>query len=156
MNALTLPGGGLWPTEFAWGEALSSPTAWATPGLVMFFNLECAGCVARGVPFLKRLVAEHGDALTALLIHTAYGHRHLHREAVVPTLTHFAGSFARLTVPVALDLSGEIAEGWGVEGTPHWFVFAPGGALLRSIYGSQDNAQTRLSYLLEEVLADNR
>lgn len=140
-----------WPTDFAWGE-VPPPERWEKPGVVMFFNLECAGCVSRGVPWLKRLAAEHGDALYYLLIHTAYGHRAHPREEVVAGLERFA-EFARLTVPVALDLTGTLALGWGVEGTPHWLVFGAGGELLRSIYGSQENATTRLEYLLEELTA---
>ena len=141
----------MWPTDFVWREPLPPPGAWTRPGIVMFFNLECPGCIARGVPFLKRLVKEHDGLLEVLMIHTSYGHRRYPREQVVPQLTRFAESFARLPFPVALDLDGEIAVHHGVEGTPHWLVFAPGGELLRSIYGSQDNAQTRLGYLLDEL-----
>lgn len=39
----------------------------------------------------------------------------------------------------------------GNGGHPHWFAFAPNGELVRSVYGSQENAQTRLAYLLEEL-----
>ena len=59
-------------------------------------------------------------------------------------------TYAKLPFPVALDLSGTLARHWHTEGTPHWLAFAPGGDLIRSVYGSQDNAQTRLQYLLEE------
>jgi len=119
----------------------------------MLFNLECAGCISRGVPLIKRLAAEHGDALQLVMVHTAYGHREHPREELVPALERFAGSFAKLEVPIALDLSGGLAEAWGAEGTPHWFVYDAQGRLARSIYGSQENAQTRLGYLLEELLA---
>ncbi|WP_370293724.1 TlpA family protein disulfide reductase [Deinococcus sp. KSM4-11] len=100
--------------------------------------------------FLKRLHAEFGDSVTLLAVHTSYGHRLLPREDVVPTLTKFARDYAKLPCPVALDVSGDLARAWQIEGTPHWLAFAPGGALIRSVYGSQDNAQTRLQYLLEE------
>lgn len=132
------------------GEALPPPAAWDRPGLVMVFNLECAGCVSRGLPFLKRLHAEHGERVRLLALHTSRGHRPLAREDVEPTLVKFARDFARLPFPVALDVSGDLARAWETEGTPHWLAFAPGGKLLRSVYGSQDNAQTRLAYLLEE------
>lgn len=118
----------------------------------MFFNLECAGCISRGAPLLKRLAREHEGKLEVVMIHTAYGHRRYARDEVLPTLKRFAERFARLTIPIALDLDGEIAESWGVEGTPHWLLFSAGGELLRSIYGSQDNTVTRLEYVLEELL----
>ena len=65
----------------------------------------------------------------------------------------FARDFARLPFAVALDLDGAFAREWQTEGTPHWLAFAAGGELLRSVYGSQDNAQTRLEYLLTEWVA---
>ena len=140
-----------WPTDFVWGDPLPPPGRWERPGIVMFFNLECPGCISRGVPFLKRLTREHEGVFEVLMIHTAYGHRRFERDEVVPQLTHFAGSFAKLPFPVALDLDSAIARHHGAEGTPHWLVFAAGGELLRSIYGSQENAQTRLTYLLDEL-----
>ncbi len=144
----------MWPDvdDFVWQTPVIKPENWAKPGIVMFFNLECAACISRGIPFLKRLSKTYGNKLNVLAIHTARGHRRLPREDVVPTLTHFVAEFARLPFPVALDLSGELAENWQTEGTPHWLVFTAGGELLRSVYGSQENAQTRLEYLLAELL----
>lgn len=121
---------------------------------MMLFNLECAGCISRGVPFLKRLAAEHGDALQLVMVHTAYGHRQHPREELVRAIERFAGTFAKLRVPIALDVRGDLAEAWGAEGTPHWFVYDARGRLARSIYGSQENARTRLAYLIEELLAE--
>ncbi|MFC4639763.1 TlpA family protein disulfide reductase [Deinococcus hohokamensis] len=138
------------PSDFVWGEPLAAPDTWLRPGLVMTFNLECPGCVSRGIPFLKRLHGEFGGAVHLLAVHTSFGHRLLERGAVEPTLLKFARDFARLPFPVALDLDGTLARSWQTEGTPHWLAFAPGGELLRSVYGSQDNAQTRLQYLLQE------
>lgn len=138
------------PDDFVHGSPLTPPAGWDRPGLVMTFNLECAACVTRGIPFLKRLHAEFGDRVHLLAVHTSHGHHRLPREDVEPTLVKFARDFAKLPFPVALDLHGEFARHWHTEGTPHWLAFAPGGDLLRSVYGSQENAQTRLQYLLEE------
>lgn len=138
------------PADFVYGEPLPPPADWTRPGLLMTFNLECAGCVSRGIPFLKGLHAEFGTRVNLLAVHTSQGHRLLSRAEVEPTLIKFARDFARLPLPVALDVSGDLARAWQTEGTPHWLAFAPGGELLRSVYGSQDNAQTRLRYLLEE------
>ena len=140
-----------WPTEFIWGEPVPPPAEWKKPGIVMFFNLECPGCISRGIPFLKQLYREHGDKLHYLTVHTSYGHKQYEKDDVVEKVRYFARDFAKLPFPVGLDYSGELAERLGVEGTPHWLVFAPGGELLRSIYGSQDNARTRLEYLMLEL-----
>ncbi len=144
-----------WPTPdaFVHGEPVTPPGTWGRPGLVFFFNLECAGCVSRGVPFLKQLARTHGEALEVVAIHTAYGHRRFPEADVAPQVQRFGRGFARLASPIALDLDGSLAEAWGVEGTPHWLAFDAEGALVRSIYGSQENAQTRLGYLLDELVA---
>jgi len=142
-----------WPEaqDFVHGEPVPPPGAWRAPGLVMFFNLECAACVTRGIPFLKRLHREHDGTVTVVAVHTSRGHRELPREDVEPTLRHFAGSFAKLPFPVALDVNGSLAAHYGTEGTPHWLAFDREGRLVRSVYGSQENAQTRLAYLLDEL-----
>jgi hypothetical protein len=143
----------MWPEDFVWRGPVPPPGRWGRPGLVMLFNLECAACVSRGVPLIKRVAAERGDALQLVMVHTAYGHRQHPREALVPALERFAGAFARLEVPVALDLDGSLAAAWGAEGTPHWLIYDAVGRRLRSVYGSQENAQTRLAYALDELLA---
>lgn len=138
-----------WLDDWVHGDPVGPPASWGRPGLALAFNLECAGCVGRAVPWLRRLaprVAGHG---VLLAVHTAYGHRALPREQVVPQLTRYAAGFAQLPFPVALDLDGAWAQAMGAEGTPHWFVWDGGGALERSVYGSQDNALTRLAYVLE-------
>ncbi len=143
-----------WPSDadWVWRRPLPDPTRWGKPGIVMAFNLECAGCIARGIPFLKQLAAERGAGLQVALLHTSYGHRRLPRDKVEPQLVKFAESFARLEFPIALDVDGTRAQRWGADGTPHWFVFDRDGVPVRSVYGSQDNAQTRLEYLTQELL----
>lgn len=140
------------PTDVVHGDPVPPPETWDRPGVVFFFNLECAACVSRGIPFLKRLAREYDGRLHVLAVHTSRGHRLLPRAEVEPTLTRFARDFAKLPFPVALDLGGDLARTWRTEGTPHWLVFAPGGELVRSVYGSQDGARTRLEYLLEELV----
>lgn len=143
----------IWPSDFVWQAALGKPDTWGKPGIVMFFNLECPACISRGIPILKRIHKEYGDKLELMLIHTSFGHKHYERSDVVPTLTRFAESFARLSFPIALDLDASIAQHFEAGGTPHWLIFNAKGELVRSLYGSQDNAQIRLEYVLEELLA---
>lgn len=142
----------MWPTTFAWRGPLGEPPTWGKPGLVMLFNLECAACISRGIPMLKRFAAEYGDRLQPLLVHTTCGHRDLPPHQVLPALAHFAESFARLEIPIAIDPHEEMARAWGAEGTPHWLLYDARGELVRSIFGSQDNARTRLEYALQELM----
>lgn len=145
---------GTWPTEFVWGDAIADSRELRKPAIAMFFNLECPACVTRGIPFLKRLREEFGEKLAVFVIHTSYGHKLFERDEVLPTLLHFSEKFAKLPYSVALDLDGKIAESWQALGTPFWIVFNKDGDLVRSIYGSQGGAQTRLEYLLDELVVE--
>ena len=138
-----------WLDDWAHGPALPPPAAWGRPGLALLFNLTCAGCVSRTVPWLKRASVAVGSRATLFAVHTAYGHQTLPRTSVAPQVERFARSFALLPCAVALDASGDFAERLGAEGTPHWLIWNERGALERSIYGSQANARTRLEYILE-------
>ena len=138
-----------WLDDWVHGAPVAPPHEWGRPGIALLFNLECAACVSRALPWLRRAAAQSGDRAVVLAVHTAYGHRVLPRDAVAPQLARFASSFARLPFPVALDLDGGWAERHGAEGTPHWFVWDEQGKLERSVYGSQENALTRLAYVLE-------
>jgi hypothetical protein len=135
-----------WPDDWVHGTPLPEPGAWGRPGIALAFNLECAGCVGRAVPWLKRLAPRVGERAVLLAVHTAYGHRALPRAQVAPQLARYAAEFAELPFPVALDLDGRWAEAAGAAGTPHWFVWDALGRRERSIYGSQENALTRLGY----------
>ncbi|MFC6618290.1 TlpA family protein disulfide reductase [Deinococcus radiophilus] len=110
-----------WPAagDFVWHAEQVDPMR---PTLMMFFHLECAGCVSRGIPFMKRLHAQYGDAVNFVAVHTARGHRQLPREEVLPTLLHFAERFAKLPFTVALDDDGSLAAAYATEGTPHWIA----------------------------------
>ena len=57
---------------------------------------------------------------------------------------------ARLPFPVAPNLSGEVVAHWQTERRLYPLVFAAGGELRRSVYGSQEHAQIRLTSPLEE------
>jgi hypothetical protein len=141
-----------WPNEWIAGEAVPEPREWGKPGVVLAFSVECAGCVARAVPWLRDLSARHGEALVLAMVHTAYAHHVRPRDEVIDDVERVL-AFTRTPLPVALDGDGSWAQAWGAEGTPHWFAFDAAGSLVRSVYGSQANAITRLDYLVEELLA---
>lgn len=138
-----------WLDDWVHGQPLGPPTTWGRPGLALLFNLECAGCVSRAIPWFKRASLRARDRATTFGVHSAYGHRTLARSEVVPNLQRFAEGFARLAFPVALDVDGAWAASMGAAGTPHWIVWDAAGRVERSLYGSQANALTRLEYVLE-------
>jgi len=140
---------GAWLDDWVHGSPVGSPRTWGRPGIALLFNLECAGCVSRAIPWLKRVASGLDEHAVVFAVHTAYGHRRLERDAVAPNLQRFAEGFARLPFAVALDVDGDWAERMGAEGTPHWIVWDAAGEVERSVYGSQENALTRLGYVLE-------
>jgi hypothetical protein len=146
---VTLPD---WPSEWL-DVAVPPPSEWERPGLVLVFSLACAGCVSRALPFLRDAANAHGDALNLLAVHTAMGRERVERDELVPPLERLR-RFARFDLPIALDLDGAWAAAQGAEGTPHWFAYDRSGARVRSVFGSQANALTRLDYLIDELLQD--
>jgi hypothetical protein len=143
---------GPWPTEWL-AEHVPPPAEWGRPGLVLVFSLACAGCVSRALPHLRDMAASHGDALTYAAVHTALGRERAARDELVVALERLR-RFARFDLPIGLDLDGAWAGAEGAEGTPHWFAYDRSGARVRSVFGSQGNALTRLAYLVDELLAD--
>jgi len=81
-----------WPADWVHGDPVPPPATWGRPGLALAFHLECAGCVGRAVPWLKRVAPRLGDRAVPLSVHTAYGHRTLPRAQVAPQLIHYARS----------------------------------------------------------------
>lgn len=143
-------GGPGWLDDWVYGRPLPPPETWARPGLALVFNLGCAGCVSRAVPWLKNVAGRASERAVLFAVHTAYAHRRLPRDEVAVAVERFAREVAHVPVPVALDLNGSWAASLGAAGTPHWFAWDQRGRLDRSVYGSQHNAFTRLGYLLEE------
>jgi hypothetical protein len=138
-----------WFDDWLHGDPLPPPTAWGKPGISLAFNIACAGCVGRAVPWLKRLAPRVGDRAVLLAVHTSHGHRVWPRGEVAPQVARYAAEYAALPFPLALDLDGGWARANGAAGTPHWFVWDAQGRLERSVYGSQENALTRLGYVVE-------
>ncbi len=150
-SVAAVPGLGDWLDDWVVGGPLPPPDAWHRPGLVLVLSVECAGCVSRAVPWLRRLAERHGDELVLAAVHTALGRRVWPSEQTRSTIARFA-SFTRIGLPIALDADGSWARAQGAEGTPHWFAYDREGQRVRSIFGSQHNALTRLEYLVDELL----
>lgn len=116
------------------------------PMLILFFNNRCLGCVGRAIPLAYDFSQEY-DNLNVLAIHTDFGREVATKEDIINLFTT-----KELPIPIYFDKGQENYERFECEGTPHWIMIDKNGEIFRSFYGSQDNAQNRLFYALDELV----
>lgn len=115
------------------------------PLLILFFNIQCVGCVGRAIPLAFDYLQEF-EKLNVVAIHTAFGKERVSKEDIINLFTR-----KELPFPIYFDVERTNFEKFECEGTPHWILLDGGGKVIRSIFGSQEGAQTRLVYALEEL-----
>lgn len=119
------------------------------PLLVLFFNIRCLGCVGRAIPLAYDYSNEFKD-LKVVAIHTSFGKEVVTKDDIINIFTT-----KELPIPIYFDIGQNNYEKFECEGTPHWIMITKDGDLFRSFYGSQDGAQTRLMYALDELVNEN-
>ena len=119
------------------------------PLLVLFFNIRCLGCVGRAIP-LAYDYSQEFEGLEVVAIHTSFGKKMVTKEDIINIFTT-----KELPFPIYFDIGQTNYEGFECEGTPHWLMFDTQGELFRSFYGSQEGAQTRLMYALDELVSNS-
>ncbi len=117
-----------------------------SPLLVLFFNIRCLGCVGRAIPLAYDYSNEF-ENLKVLAIHTSFGKEVVTKDDIVNIFTT-----KELPIPIYFDIERTNYDIFECEGTPHWLMFDKQGNLFRSFYGSQEGAQTRLIYALDELV----
>ena len=115
------------------------------PLLVLFFNIQCLGCVGRAIPLAYDFLQEFGG-LSVVAIHTAFGKEEVGKEDILGIFTS-----NELPYPIYFDIGKTNYEKFECEGTPHWLLIDKEGKISKSFFGSQEGAQTRLVYALEEL-----
>ncbi|MDO5522417.1 MAG: redoxin domain-containing protein [Bacteroidia bacterium] len=113
--------------------------------LILFFNIQCLGCVGRAIPLAYDYLHEFKN-LNVTAIHTPFGKEIVTQEDIINVFTR-----KKLPFPIYFDIEKTNYEKFECEGTPHWILMDKQGNVTRSIFGSQENAQTRLLYALEEL-----
>lgn len=113
--------------------------------LLLFYNLGCTGCVGRGLPLAQRIQELYPD-LRVILIHSDFG-RHTYPEEAILAEAHQQN----LQLEQYRDRAHDTYEAFGAEGTPHWVLIDPEGRLHRSFFGSMQQAQVRMDYVLREL-----
>lgn len=114
--------------------------------LLLIYNNQCLGCVGRAIPLaydFDQLFSE----LVVIGIHTNFG-------TVTTTKKEIESIFTidNLPFPIYLDENHEVFDQFESAGTPQWVIVKSNGTLNRSFFGSQEGAQNRLRYALEDLL----
>ena len=119
------------------------------PLLILFFNIQCLGCVGRAIPLAYDYLQEFNN-LNVVAIHTTFGKETVTKDDIVDIFTS-----KELPFPIYFDIEKTNYEKFECEGTPHWILLDKDGNVSKSIFGSQDGSQTRLIYALEELTAES-
>lgn len=140
LNGLALP----WILDPAWenqvNDAAELKGKWS---VLLFFNIGCAGCTGRAIPFARELLEQHSN-INIVAIHTDF-----ESSTSIGRLQAVADYFT-LPFPLVRDLGKETYEAYSAEGTPHWFILDPEGNVQKHIFGSMGTALQRIEYTLLE------
>lgn len=117
------------------------------PTLLLFFNLGCLGCMHRGVPLARELARAYPE-LNVVGIHSNFGRAYTADE-VLAALEENDVDF-----PVLQDDGHATYDAFKAEGTPQWILLDAEGNINKAIFGSQPNAQQRLTYGMIELFGD--
>lgn len=117
--------------------------------LILIYRNQCLGCSGRAIPLAYAFQKEFKD-LQVIGIHTNFGKTKTTREEIQSIFT-----IEELPFPIYLDEQHEVYDQFEAEGTPHWVIIDQKGRLFRSLFGSQDGAQNRLQYALQELMNAN-
>ncbi|SDG99921.1 TlpA family protein disulfide reductase [Psychroflexus sediminis] len=113
--------------------------------LILFYNTYCLGCTGRAIPFAYKL-SQHFPELNLIVIHTNFGNQMFSKTEILDIFTSKTSPFE-----IYLDPDAEAYNYFECEGTPHWIVLDQNLNISRSIFGSQNQAQQRLWYAIEEL-----
>ncbi|MCX7551862.1 TlpA family protein disulfide reductase [Xanthomarina sp. F2636L] len=116
------------------------------PLLILFYNNQCLGCTGRAIPLAYQFSKEY-PKLSVVAIHSSFGNQSISKQDILGIFTSKEVPF-----PIYFDQQSKWFDFFKCEGTPHWILLNDKAQVFRSFYGSQDNAQNRLYYAIEELL----
>jgi peroxiredoxin len=116
------------------------------PVLLLFFNIGCAGCTGRALPFSLEL-AERYPELQIIGLHTSFEAGSQHPASRVQAVI----DYFKLPYLVFQDDGAETFHAYQAEGTPHWVLIDAEGVVQRSVFGSMAGSIQRLEYAMQEL-----
>lgn len=114
--------------------------------LIIIYNNDCLGCTGRAIPLAYEFQQQY-PTIQVIGIHADF----LNKEGTKTTIKNIFTS-GRIPFPIYIDEHHKVYDQFNSEGTPQWLMISEKGELLRSIFGSQDNAKNRLYYALESFV----
>jgi len=90
---------------------------------------------------------QHNPRIQVIGIHSNFGGTKTTKEAIKSIFTS-----GEVPFPIYMDENHQVFDQFESAGTPQWILITHKGELFRSIFGSQDGAQNRLFYAIEELI----
>lgn len=115
--------------------------------LIIIYNNQCLGCTGRAIPLAYQFQKEYKD-IQVLGIHTNFN-----KNVVTESDIRSIFTIEELPFPIYLDDNRNVYNQFQSSGTPQWVIISKEGILSRSIFGSQEGAQNRIQYTLEEFFS---
>lgn len=129
------------------GRKLDLLTTYKHKALVLIiYNNGCLGCTGRAIPLAYDFQQQH-PSIQVIGIHSNFGGTKTTKEAIKSIFTS-----GEVPFPIYMDENHQVFDLFESAGTPQWILITPKGELFRSIFGSQDGAQNRLFYAIEELV----
>ncbi len=116
------------------------------PLLIIIYHNQCLGCVGRAIPLAYEFQQEYKD-IQVVGIHTNHNNSQITESDIKSIFT-----IDEIPFPIYIDNGRKVYDQFLSAGTPQWVLIKKDGMLFRSIFGSQESAQNRLMYSLEEFL----
>lgn len=116
------------------------------PLVMIIYNNKCLGCTGRAIPLAYKYQQEN-KAIQVIGIHSNFGNEEVSKDDIKSIFTSGETAF-----PIYVDKNHKVYDQFNSEGTPQWILITREGKLFRSIYGSQDGAQNRMSYAIESLI----
>ncbi|RYM34710.1 hypothetical protein ERX46_04870 [Brumimicrobium glaciale] len=112
--------------------------------LILFYNTNCLGCTGRAIPLAYKLHQQH-SFLALTVIHSNFRKTSFSGGEVLSVFTD-----QESPIPIYRESNHELYDFFQCEGTPHWVLMNDKQEVLYSFFGSQDGAQMKLQYAIEE------
>ena len=129
------------------GRKIDLLTEYKDKALVLIiYNNSCLGCTGRAIP-LAYDFQQKNPSIQVIGIHSDFGGAKTTKEAIKSIFTS-----GEVPFPIYMDENHQVFDQFESAGTPQWILITPKGDLFRSIFGSQDGAQNRLFYAIEELI----
>ena len=118
--------------------------------VLILYNNSCLGCTGRAIPLAYDFQQENAR-IQVIGIHSDFGGTKTTKEAIKSIFTS-----GEVPFPIYMDENHQVFDQFESAGTPQWILITPKGELFRSIFGSQDGAQNRLFYAIEELVKSEK